>query len=36
MLDIYQQRGKLVTVNGVGEIDAISEEIVKALDAKLG
>ena len=36
VLDIYQQRGKLVTVNGVGEIDAISEEIVKALDAKLG
>ena len=36
VLDIYQQRGKLVTVNGVVEIDAISEEIVKALDAKLG
>lgn len=36
VLDIYQQRGKLVTMNGVGEIDAISEEIVKALDAKLG
>ena len=32
LLDIYRNRGKLVSVNGVGEIEAINKEII----AKLG
>lgn len=33
LLDIYQQRGQLVAIDGVGEIDAIQANIVKALEA---
>lgn len=33
LLDIYKQRGLLVSVNGVGEIDEISQEIIAKLDA---
>ncbi|OZG63675.1 adenylate kinase [Bifidobacterium hapali] len=33
LLDIYQQRGQLVAIDGVGEIDAIQTNIVKALEA---
>ncbi|NEG69638.1 adenylate kinase [Bifidobacterium choloepi] len=33
LLDIYRDRGLLISVNGVGEIDAISNEIIAKLDA---
>lgn len=32
LLDIYRDRGMLVSVNGVGEIDQISANIIEALD----
>ncbi|MEE1296494.1 MAG: adenylate kinase [Bifidobacterium sp.] len=33
LLDIYAKRGLLVSVNGVGDIDEISNEIIAKLDA---
>lgn len=35
LLDIYRDRGLLVTVNGVGDIDEISNEIIAQLDARV-
>ena len=35
LLDIYKQRGLLISVNGVGEIDEISNAIIAELDANV-
>ena len=35
LLDIYKQRGLLISVNGVGEIDEISNAIIADLDANV-
>lgn len=35
VLDIYSERGKLVSVDGVGDIDEISKQIISSLDARL-
>ncbi|HEU5486869.1 MAG TPA: nucleoside monophosphate kinase, partial [Microlunatus sp.] len=36
LLDVYRDHGLLVEVDGLGEIDDVSERVFKALDAKLG
>jgi adenylate kinase len=36
LLDIYRTHGLLVEVDGLGEIDEVSQRVFKALDAKLG
>jgi adenylate kinase len=36
LLDVYRAHGLLVEVNGLGEIDEVSERVFAALDAKLG
>ena len=33
LLDVYRSRGLLVEVNGLGEIDEVSERVFAALDA---
>lgn len=33
LLDIYKDRGLLITVDGVGDVDAISQTIIEKLDA---
>jgi adenylate kinase len=35
LLDSYKQRGLLISVNGVGEIDEISNAIIAELDANV-
>ena len=34
LLDHYQKAGLLITVDGVGEIDAVRERVLAALDDK--
>ena len=36
LVDLYGLRGKLVAVDGLGEVDDVTERIFTALDAKLG
>ena len=36
LLDVYGTSGLLVSVNGLGEIDEVSERVFAALDGKLG
>jgi adenylate kinase len=36
LLDVYRAHGLQVEVNGLGEIDEVSERVFAALDAKLG
>ena len=36
LIELFSGRGKLVTVNGLGEIDEVAERIAEALDGKLG
>ncbi|ATU20300.1 adenylate kinase [Bifidobacterium choerinum] len=35
LLDIYKDRGLLITVDGVGDVDAISQTIIEKLDANV-
>lgn len=35
LLDIYKERGLLITVDGVGDVDAISQTIIEKLDANV-
>ncbi|PAU68445.1 adenylate kinase [Bifidobacterium criceti] len=35
LLDIYKERGLLITVDGVGEVEAISQSIIEKLDANV-
>ncbi|NLA65517.1 MAG: adenylate kinase [Leucobacter sp.] len=35
LIDLYSTRGLLVSVDGLGEVDAVTERIFAALDAKL-
>ncbi len=35
LLDIYKERGLLITVDGVGEVEAISQTIIEKLDANV-
>lgn len=35
LLDIYKDRGLLITVDGVGDVDAISQTIIENLDANV-
>lgn len=36
LIDLFEERGIIVRVNGLGDIDEISERIAAALDEKLG
>ncbi len=36
LIELYSTRGKLVSVDGLGEVDEVTERIFAALDAKLG
>lgn len=35
LLDVYKERGLLITVDGVGEVEAISQTIIEKLDANV-
>lgn len=35
LLDIYKERGLLITVDGVGDVDSISQTIIEKLDANV-
>ncbi|MEE0655027.1 adenylate kinase [uncultured Bifidobacterium sp.] len=35
LLDVYKERGLLITVDGVGEVEAISQTIIEKLDANI-
>jgi adenylate kinase len=36
LIDVYRERGLLVEVDGMGEIDRVTHKVVKAIDAKVG
>jgi adenylate kinase len=36
LLEVYRQRGVLVEVDGLGEVDAVTERLFAALDQRAG